>query len=168
MNDYTLFFLLAGLTLAAALGAVALRSLIHCALCLALALLGVAAQFIRLGADFVGWAQILVYVGAVAILIIFAVLLTCGGETSCGEPRVNRAWPLGLLVALGTLACLVATIARSPSLHQAASHATSPSVKDIGAELMTRYVLPLEVVGLLLTAALIGAAILALHERGRP
>jgi NADH-quinone oxidoreductase subunit J len=76
-----LFLILAVFTLVAALGAVALRDLIHCALCMALSFIGVAALFLQLGAQFVGLAQVLVYVGAVAILMVFAILLTRGGDT---------------------------------------------------------------------------------------
>src|SRR5213592_3611727 len=74
------FALIAIVTIAGAVAAMSLRNLVHCALCLVVALAGLAALYLQLGAQFVGFAQILVYIGAVAILIVFAILLTRGSE----------------------------------------------------------------------------------------
>ena len=74
------FIILGLLTLAGAIAAMSLRNLVHCALALTVAFAGLAALYLQLDAQFVGFAQILVYVGAVAILIVFAVLLTRGTE----------------------------------------------------------------------------------------
>ena len=75
------FAIIAAVTIAAAVAAMTLRNLVHCALALAVTFAGLAAVYLQLDAQFVGFAQILVYVGAVAILIVFAILLTRGGET---------------------------------------------------------------------------------------
>ena len=75
------FIAIAVIMLFAAAAAMSLRNLVHCALSLVVALAGLAALYLNLGAQFVGFAQILVYVGAVAILIVFAILLTRSGET---------------------------------------------------------------------------------------
>ncbi len=75
-----LFAILAGLTVGAAVAAMTLRNLVHSALSLTVSLVGLALLYLNLGAEFVGFVQILVYVGAVAILIVFAVLLTRSGE----------------------------------------------------------------------------------------
>ena len=166
MSVNWLFLILGAITLAAAGAAITLRNLIHCAFCLALSLVGLAALFIQLGAEFVGLAQMLVYVGAVAILIVFAILLTRSSESGAGRGVVGRAWPLGLLVALAALMCLAAAILRSPSLRRMAAAVPPVTAQDLGAELMSRYVLPLEVMGLLLTAALMGAVIIAMREKG--
>lgn len=158
------------LTLLSALAAMSLRNLVHCALCLAAALVGLAALFLQLNAQFVGFAQMLVYVGAVAILILFAILLTRSSEIQVGSLIATRLWGVGLGVALLVLGCLVITVASSPSMHRTAL-AISPAVqaqvgvKPLGFLLMTDYVVPLEVMGLLLTAAMIGAVIIALHDR---
>src|SRR2546425_10196708 len=74
------FAVIAALTLASAVAAMSLRNLVHCALALTLAFAGLAALYLQLDAQFVGFAQILIYIGAVAILIVFAILLTRGSE----------------------------------------------------------------------------------------
>src|SRR5664279_5771828 len=74
------FAIIASVTVAAAVAAMGLRNIVHCALALTVTLAGLAAFYLQLGAQFVGFAQILVYVGAVAILIVFAILLTRSGE----------------------------------------------------------------------------------------
>ncbi len=76
------FALIAVLTVASAVAAMSLRNLVHCALTLMVAFAGLAALYLQLGAQFVGFAQFLIYVGAVAILIVFAILLTRSGETA--------------------------------------------------------------------------------------
>src|SRR5436305_10941750 len=83
----TSFTILAALTLVSAIGAMSLRNLVHCALCLIVTFAGLAALFLRLNAQFVGFAQILVYIGAVAILILFAILLTRSSDMRPGEAQ---------------------------------------------------------------------------------
>ena len=159
------FFILAVFTLASAVGAMVLRNLIHCALCLALTFVGTAALFLQLNAEFVGLAQILVYVGAVAILIVFAVLLTRGSEAGPGTQVFSKTWLLGLGVALIALVAMLVAVLSSPSLNRPPAKAASLTVQAVGDKLMTKYILPLEVVGLLLTAAMLGAVVIAMRER---
>jgi NADH-quinone oxidoreductase subunit J len=159
------FFILAVVTLASAVSAVALRNLIHCALGLALTFIGLAAIFLQLDAEFVGLAQVLVYVGAVAILIVFAVLLTRSSEVSPATQAFSKTWLIGVGVALLTLTVMLAAVMSSPSLHRPPATAASLTVRAIGDRLMTKYILPLEAIGLLLTAAMIGAVIIAMRER---
>src|SRR6478752_4184716 len=78
------FYLISALAVGGALAAVLLKNLVHCALALTVAFLGLALLFLRLDAQFAGFAQILVYVGAVAILVVFAILLTRGSEVPVG------------------------------------------------------------------------------------
>ena len=161
------FAIVALVTLAGAIAAMSLRNLVHCALCLMLAFGGLAALFLQLDAQFVGLAQILVYIGAVAILIVFAILLTRTSEPP-QQPSVTPTWVMGGGVAVLTFGSLAAAVLAS-SVTPVATHpktdvAADVAVKRIGEELMTDYVLPLEVVALLLTAALIGAVIIAMHE----
>jgi NADH:ubiquinone oxidoreductase subunit 6 (subunit J) len=154
-------------TLAGAAAAVSLRNLVHCALALVVAFAGLAAMYLALNAQFVGFAQLLVYVGAVSILIVFALLLTRGGGKV--EGRVfSGGWLSGLAVALGTFAVLARAIWKSRLGADSSAPPASITVKQIGDKLLTDYVLPLEIIGLLLTAALIGAAIIALQERKKP
>jgi NADH:ubiquinone oxidoreductase subunit 6 (subunit J) len=159
------FSILAALTVAGGLAAVTLRNTVHCALAVTAAFAGLALLFLQLDAQFAGFAQILVYIGAVAILVVFAILLTRDSETT--EPAVfSRTWLAGLCTAAAVFAVLGWAVLRSA--HAIPQQATAPvvAVKDIGNALMSRYVLPLEIVALLLTAAMVGAVIVAMHEKG--
>lgn len=150
------------------MAAMSLRNLVHSALCLAVSLVGLALVYLGLGAEFIGWVQILVYVGAVSILIVFAILLTRGAEAPAG--RITFAPWSGLVVAVAVFATLAWTVIKSKALTEFPADASpnvALSVKDIGGKLVTDYVLPLQVMGLLLTAAMIGAVIIALHEKGK-
>jgi NADH-quinone oxidoreductase subunit J len=158
------FAILAGLTLVSAVAAMALRNLVHCALCLTLTFGGLAALFLQLHAQFVGLAQVLVYVGAVAILVVFAILLTRGSDLS-KQPALSPSWLVGVGVAALVLGALVAAIREGPPAYLLAPGAPAVSVAKIGSQLMTNYVLPLEIAGLLLTVALIGGVVIAMKER---
>jgi len=163
------FIVLAVVTLSGAILSMTLRNLVHCALALTITFAGLAALYLRLDAQFIGFAQILVYVGAVAILIVFAILLTRGNEPGA-RSIFSSSWAVGAAVALLVFGVLARAIVTSPALSRMAnsgdaSNLPSATVGQIGNQLMTRYILPLEVVGLLLTAALIGAAIIAMHEK---
>ncbi|HLH56675.1 MAG TPA: NADH-quinone oxidoreductase subunit J [Verrucomicrobiae bacterium] len=158
------FAIIGAVTIASAIAAMTLRHLVHCALSLAITFAGLAALYLQLQAQFVGFAQLLVYVGAVAILIVFAILLTRGSGPET-QPIYSSRWLAGVVVAVIVMAVLGGTIlsSKTVSAHVEAA-AFEPSVRRIGDQLMTRYVLPLEVLGLLLTAATIGAVILAIQE----
>jgi NADH-quinone oxidoreductase subunit J len=120
--------------------------------------------FLQLDAQFAGFAQILIYIGAVAILVVFAILLTRGSETPKGT--VYSHFPLvGLLTAAAIFAVLGWAVLSSAPMLPNESAPPTVAVIDIGNALMGRYVLPLEIVALLLTAALIGAVIVAMHEK---
>ena len=160
-----IFLILAAITIAGTAAAMSLRSAIHCILALTIGLVGLAALYLLLGAQFVGFTQILVYVGAVAILAVFAIMMTQGpGKTI--QPILSTNWPAGVIVAAAVFAILAWAIRSTPA------HATPAqpevSVNQIGTALMHHYVLPLEIMGLLLTAALIGAVILAMPEKKEP
>jgi NADH-quinone oxidoreductase subunit J len=158
------FFAIFLLMILGALGAVLLRSLLHCGLSLAIAFVGLAAFYLHLGAQFAGFAQVLVYVGAVAVLVLFAVLLTGGVVRNREEPVFSPSWLAGLTAGVLVLVVTVGCILASRSLNVPLPAAPNLPVRQIGDELMTRYVLALEVIGLLLTAALIGAMLIAASE----
>src|SRR5580704_17763329 len=161
------FYAIAGLSVAGALAAVLLKNTVHCALALTLAFAGLALLFLQLDAQFAGFAQILVYIGAVAILIVFAILLTRGSDLPKGGV-FSATWFVGLVIAAGVFAVLGwAVLISVQALPQQAS-VPAVTVYDIGIALVGRYVLPLEIVALLLTAATIGAVIVAMHEKGAP
>jgi len=158
------FALIAALTVASAIAVMTLRNLVHCALALTVAFAGLAVLYLQLDAQFVGFAQILVYIGAVAILIVFALLLTRGSEPP-QQYIFSSNWIVGFGVAIIVFGVLSAMILSSKAVTHELPPAPAATVRQIGDQLMTKYVLPLEVVGLLLTAALIGAVIIAMHER---
>ncbi|HEY1742016.1 MAG TPA: NADH-quinone oxidoreductase subunit J [Granulicella sp.] len=159
---HAIFLILAALTIAGASAAMGLRNLIHCVLALTLGFVGLALLYLSLGAQFVGFTQILVYVGAVAILAVFAIMMT----RSAGphpQPALSAFWITGCVTAGATFAVLAWAIIRG----NIAAPTTAPpavSTNQIGDALMHSFALPLEIMGLLLTAALIGAVIIAMPQ----
>jgi len=163
-GDVILFVILSALTVAGGLAAVLLRNVVHCALALTGAFIGLALLFLRLDAQFAGFAQILVYVGAVAILVVFAILLTRSSETPA-TGVFSKTWLAGLVVAAAVFAVLAWAVLQSEPALPHAPGEPQVSVMQIGNALMGQYVLPLEIVAVLLTAAMIGAVIVAMHEK---
>jgi NADH-quinone oxidoreductase subunit J len=166
------YIILALLTLGSAVAAMTLRNLVHCALALAVTFAGLAAFYLQLDAQFAGFAQLLVYVGAVAILVVFAILLTRGSDTP-QHPIFSAGSLLGVGIAAVVFAVLAFVIRSSSLAGVQVPFAPDAAIREIGVrqigdQLMTKYILPLEVVGLLLTAALIGAVIIALREEPKP
>ena len=147
-------------TLTAALAAATLRKLMHAALSFALTLVGLAAFFFLLGAEFVGLVQVFVYIGAVAVLIVFTILLT----RRDGEGDRGFKWS-GVVVAVAVFGGLIWAVLKTQSVNIAAAQVDALTVRRIGDVLMTNYVWPLQCVGLVLTAALIGALILVMENR---
>ncbi|HTV04402.1 MAG TPA: NADH-quinone oxidoreductase subunit J [Acidobacteriaceae bacterium] len=156
------FVILAVVTIGGAVAAMTLRKLVHCALALAVCFVGLAGLYLDLNAQFVGLVQVLVYVGAVVILIVFAILLTRHDELPA---QTNRTRVAGLGVSAVVFALLAWAVTAGGAQMGAAVAAPEAAMKDIGGALMQKYVLPLEVVGLLLTAALIGAVVIAMEEK---
>lgn len=127
-----------------------------------LAFAGLAAFYLELGAEFVGFAQVLVYIGAVAILIVFAILLTRTSEVE--ETKRGSPWA-GVAVAAIVFVALAGPIRSAAIAERIPVAKVQPSVKQLGLQMFqSPYVLAIEVAGLLLTAALIGAAVIALQE----
>ncbi|MEI9978629.1 MAG: NADH-quinone oxidoreductase subunit J [Edaphobacter sp.] len=161
-----LFTIFAILTVTGAVAAMSLRNLVHSVLALTVAFSGLAAVYLLLGAQFVGLAQILVYVGAVAILVVFAILLTRDSGTvpliSGGSWRLLRGSGIVVFAVFGVLAWAIchSSVGRH-TVHL--SHDTS--IYEIGNVMMQRFALPLEIVGALLTVALIGAVTIAMQEK---
>lgn len=166
-----IFLILAGITIAGTAAAMSFRNPIHCILGLTVGLVGLAMLYLYLGAQFVGFTQIIVYVGAVAILAVFAIMMTQGGRRlteTATKPEITPSLLVGGTVAGAVFAVLGWAMLARPS---SATHSVQPvvSVNQIGQLLMHKYVLPLEIMAVLLTAALIGAVIVAMpQERGKP
>lgn len=164
------FLILAAITVAGTAAAMGLRNAVHCVLVLTAGFAGLAGLYLYLGAQFVGLTQIMVYIGAVAILAVFAIMMT----HHPGEPEqpFSRLWLSGAVIAAAVFLALARAIrlAFAPVDSAATSIAPAPSttVQQIGDTLMHRYILPLEIIGLLLTAALIGAVIIAMDPKDDP
>lgn len=158
------FFILGVLTIAGAAAALTLRNLVHCVLALTLAFAGLAGLYMQLSAQFIGFAQVLVYVGAVAILVVFAVLLTRGVELA-SQPIVVSSWIASSVVAAAVFVVLAWAIHSSVISRYTLQPQPEVTVKQVGSALMSEFALPLEVIGLLLTAALVGAVTIAMQER---
>jgi|SRR5580704_9071347 len=141
-----------------------LRNLVHSVLALTLAFAGLAAVYLQLGAQFIGLAQILVYVGAVAILIVFAVLLTRDPAVTLPS-TIGSSWMGSGTVVLVIFGILAWAIRHSAAARPAVLPQPEASMQQIGDALMLRFALPLEIIGLLLTAALIGAVTIAMREK---
>lgn len=158
------FWITALFTVAGALAAALLKNLVHCALSLTVTFAGLAILYLQLDAQFAGFAQMLVYIGAVAILVVFAILLTRGAGAP--EYRIyTSSWLTGVVIAAAVFALLTWSVITSlPAA--AANAAPAVTVQSIGQALMSSYVLPLEIVAVVLTVALIGAVIVAMHDKG--
>jgi NADH-quinone oxidoreductase subunit J len=161
------FTVIAALIVAASIAVFRLRQLVHCALALILTFSGLSTLYLFLNAEFLAWAQILVYVGAVAILIVFALLLTRGSDTHHEKP-FSPFWGIGIGISALVWLALIAAILNS-TRHSAPSalQPTEVTVKKIGQQLMSDFIIPLEVIGLLLTAALVGAIVIAMTDKSR-
>ena len=136
------------------------RNVVHAALALLLSLMATAGVYLVLFAEFLALVQVLIYGGAVTIVLVFAIMLTRGGD----YPRIsdNRQWLLALVAALGLLGVLI------PSFLINAvddTKAQSPAFGDLANSLFTRWAIPFEVASLVLLVALIGAIIIARSER---
>jgi NADH-quinone oxidoreductase subunit J len=162
------FYVVAGLTVLSGVAAMSARNIVHSALLLVVTFASLALLYLQLDAQFVALAQILVYIGAVAIMIVFAILLTRSSEVAPGSRRSLATAGLGVLIALGVFATLARAVVSSAIVRQPSGAFAPLTVRQIGKGLMSDYVLPLELVALLLTAALIGAAVIALQDRRRP
>jgi NADH-quinone oxidoreductase subunit J len=164
------FYGFAALAIGAALCILFTRNVLYAAFCLFVALLGVAALFILLGADFLAIAQVLIYVGGILILLLFGVMLTQRTETTSNQQfngvmtkHFNKFW--GALVALGIFITLYFVIfsANFQIMQQSDTSLLTPhsTVRRFGISLLTDNLIPFEIAGILLLVALIGAAYVA-------
>lgn len=153
------FFIVALMTLVAAFLTVLVRNVFHAALALVGTFFGVAALYLMLEAEFLAIVQVLIYVGAIAVLILFAVMLTRGLMKS-ESSNINRQWAWAAAAISVLFLGMFLIILQVPWVHSGTAVYTD-LVPYLGTQLLTTYVLPFEVVSVLLLAALIGAFIIA-------
>lgn len=153
------FGILAAAMAVSALGMVRTKNVVHGALFLVVVLAGGAAQFILLGAEFVAWVQVLVYIGAVVVLFLFGIMLT-RDPMRAGEPLDNDLrWP-GAAAAL--LLAGMLGLALVDAFGKKKIELAGPTLnRAITSAIFRTYVIPFEIAGVLLLAALIGAVVLA-------
>lgn len=157
------FFLLAAFTAGASLLVVLARNIVHCAIALVFAFFGVAALYVMLDAEFLAAVQVLLYVGGITILLLFAIMLT-SRISAHGVKIMNEQVGVSALVAIAVFALMVFANLKGITLG-APPLAAPNNTASVGTLLLTTYVLPFEVVSLLLLAAMVGAIILARRER---
>ena len=167
-----LFGLAAFLTLGGGLGMVATRNVVHAALFLLLSLIAVAGIYLLLFAEFLALVQVLIYGGAIIIVLLFAIMLTRSQE----YPRIsdNPQWPLAIIAGLAMFGVLAAAFLwkGTPDFvvrggEPAIVEPEGPGLVKIGNALFTDWAVPFEVASLLLLVALIGAIIIASPGRRR-
>lgn len=164
--EQIIFLIVALYTLGSALMVVTTRNLVHAALWLVSTLFGVAVIYALLNASFIAVVQVVVYIGAIAILFIFAVMLTRKDMRDSG-PQMNRNWWLGVLVAVLTFAGLAFLLSGWSGFTKTAAQlpAEFDAIGLLGEALVSpeAYVLPFEVASVLLLAALVGAVYVAFN-----
>lgn len=162
-----IFILVAAVTLGAALMVVTTRNLVHAALWLILSLFGIAVFFVLLNAGFLAVAQVVIYIGAISILLIFAIMLTRRIAQDVG-PQLNSNWILAAILSLGLFGSLVWMLGSWPDIGSLPPDiANADPLRQLGQALVSPdyYVLPFELASVLLLAALIGSIMVAWDRR---
>ncbi len=158
------FWILAVAIAAAAIGVVRSRNIVHAALFLVVVLAGAAALYILLAAEFVAWVQVLIYIGAVVILFLFGIMLTRAPMGMSGSRLDNdQRWGAVVvsLFVLGVLVALLVDAFGGKQIHFSGSLVAQGRTGTVGKDIFRVYVVPFEVVSMLLLAALVGAVVLA-------
>jgi NADH-quinone oxidoreductase subunit J len=153
------FWIMAVVTVAAALGVVFIRNVFRAALTLILCFIAVAGIYVTLSADFLAAVQILVYVGAISVLIILAVMMT--REVQRGSPANKMGWPAAIVAAV-VLGILVYTVTKT-SWNIAAAAPLTPTTVPLADKLFSEkgFILPVEIGAMLLLAAILGAIVIS-------
>lgn len=157
-----LFYLFAFMIVVSGILVVTLRDIFHCALMLVICMFSVAAIYVLLGADFIAAVQVLIYVGAVSVLLIFAIMLTAR-VSGIGIKQQNEQVPIALIATLAFLGITLYGLGKT-IWNVKATAPPDQTVMALGKLLMTVYVVPFEIVSLVLLAALIGAVVIARRD----
>jgi NADH-quinone oxidoreductase subunit J len=150
------FWVLAVITLGSALMVSLVRDLVHAVLFLILSFVGVAGLYITLSADFVAVVQVLIYAGAISVLMLFAILLT--PRASRDNAPVSYRAPISIVA--GLVGAVIVFVALKTDWTTASDGRFDTTAADIGKALLDPYVLPFEVASVLLVVAMVGAIIL--------
>lgn len=168
---HVIFLITAVATLGAALYVVTARNLVHAALALIASFFGVAIIFVLLQAGFLAAVQVVLYIGAIAILIIFAIMLTRRVMQDTG-PQTNRQWWLAALMAAVLFVALLVSLGQVPALQNVtmpveALPSPDASLRQLGESFVdpNQYLLPFELASVLLLVALIGSIVIAADKK---
>jgi NADH-quinone oxidoreductase subunit J len=157
-----LFYAFAAMALGGAAGVALSRNILYSAIALLFCLIGAGALYVFLSADFLAVTQLLVYIGGVLVLVLFAVMLTNRiGDVNVSNASLGVAGGAALLFATAPVLLFVAIATPWPS--QALAE-IAPTTRAIGNELLTRWLLPFEIASLVLLATLVGAVVIARKE----
>ncbi|MBS3908721.1 MAG: NADH-quinone oxidoreductase subunit J [Actinobacteria bacterium] len=168
MNDivsHVIFFALAVLAVGSGVLVVTGRNLFHAAMFLGLYLLSIAGYFFLLNADFIGIMQVFVYVGGVVVVLLFGIMLTAQLTNVRLTSAMEQRWVT--IVSLVGLVGLLVFVIKDTVFRISALAPVEDTISFIGRMFMTDYILPFEVISVLLLAALIGAVIIAREEGGK-
>ena len=162
MAEPIAFWSLAVVLVGSALAVVLSKNLFHSVLWLALALTGTAGVFLLLEAEFLAAVQLLLYAGGIVTIVVFAIVVT---ERLVGEriTQTNRRITAGAVTSLALIALVVNAITRQP-LATVREPLTTDLTRAIGESVLTRFVLPFELLGVLMLAAMLGAVYFARPE----
>lgn len=153
------FYALSILTLVSAGGVMVSRNLLHAVLFLIVTFIGVAGFFVLLSAEFIAMAQIVIYVGAIAVLILFAIVLTPRSVRDNSETAM-----VGPAILLGIALVTVFLFVIHDTAWSTGGTDAGLSASALGRALLSTWVLPFEIASVLLTAALVGAIMLVRSE----
>ncbi|MCY4618792.1 MAG: NADH-quinone oxidoreductase subunit J [Chloroflexi bacterium] len=154
------FWALAAMTLGGASMILISRNLIHAVIWLVMSMLGIAGLYLTLSADFIAVVQVLIYVGAISVLMLFAIMLTPRAERDNSQTKISA--PAGLVVLLVMIATM--WVAVDTDWGPVRDGALTEQARLIGESLIKHYILPFEIGAVLLTAALVGAIALARQD----
>ncbi len=161
----TFFYIMAALVLGGGMGVVLIRSTIYAALFLIMSLLGVAGIYILLSVEFLALVQVLIYGGAVMVLMLFALMLT--RVRDIGEQPYGDQRPLAAVAAIGLLAAFIAMFTQTEWPRDVDQLTVIPFT-TIGDALFGRWAVPFEIASGVLLVALVGAVVIAMQEEGEP
>ena len=157
MTSLVLFYLAGALTLGGGIGVVGTKNIVHAALFLLASLMGVAGIYLLVFAEFLALVQVLIYGGAIVIVVLFALMLTRLQEFR--GAMENPQWPVAALAAVVLFGVIAAAIVQTGT--PAGVERQGPGVQEIGISLFTQWAIPFEVASVLLLVALIGAVVIA-------
>lgn len=164
MSESLIFYIIALVAVASGVLVVTLRNIVHAVMFLALFLLSIAGLYASLKLDFLVVVQVFIFVGAVIVLFLFIVMLTFK-ISDFSQTMSNRQRGLAFWASSGMLFFLILAIAKTNAFSNLHKQDTPAPLRELGTEILTTYVLPFELVSLVLLVALIGAIVIARKEK---